>query len=120
MAQTTNERVRGVFDKSKDRGGGAAGPSSVVKAGGTTPTTPVALTGYDNEADMGCCGNWYSTLCRSTTESRLPKDFSEVVTCHEVPARFDLNGVNDAIEKVYNPADAAKIVALAYGDSSAV
>lgn len=115
MAQTTNERVRGVFTKSKDRGG-TAGPSSVVKAGSTPGTTPAALTGYDNEADIGCCGNWYGMVCGNTIESRLPRDFSKVVMCHEVPDKFDGSG---GIEKVYNPADAAKVVAVAYGNSSA-
>jgi len=109
MAQTTNERVRGVYTKSNDRG-------SIARAGGTTATTTAALTGYDNEADMGCCGNWFGMFCGTTTESRLPVDFSEVVMCHEVQEGFD---GNDGIQKLYNPGDAAKVVMYAYGDSSA-
>lgn len=57
VAQTTNERVRGVY-----RYGGAI-----------------------NTADDGCCYNWYHAFCSSRTPSRLPPDFSAVVVCEERP-----------------------------------
>mmetsp|Transcript_2995 Transcript_2995/g.7801 ORF Transcript_2995/g.7801 Transcript_2995/m.7801 type:complete len:185 (-) Transcript_2995:330-884(-) len=55
-AQTTNERVRGVY-----RYGGAV-----------------------NTADRGCPYNWYGALCGRRPSSRLPRNFSEVVRC--IPA----------------------------------
>lgn len=53
MAQTTNERVRGVYQYS----------------------------GTVNVADRGCLQNWSSALCDRPPPSRLPRDFSAVVTC---------------------------------------
>lgn len=54
VAQTTNERVRGVY-----RYGGAV-----------------------NAADQGCCRNWISAFCSQRPLSRLPPDFSAQVHCH--------------------------------------
>jgi len=54
LAQTTNERVRGVYQYS----------------------------GTVNTADRGCCNNWISALCGRTPPSRLPRDFSAAVTCY--------------------------------------
>lgn len=53
LAQTTNERVRGVY-----RYGGGV-----------------------NVADQGCCRNWVSALCSKRPVSRLPRDFSDTVVC---------------------------------------
>ena len=53
-AQTTNERVRGVF----------------------RPGT------LDNTSDQGCCKNWYSAFCTPCPTSRLPKDMSAEVICN--------------------------------------
>lgn len=52
-AQTTNERVRGVY-----RFGSA-----------------------ENAADRGCCRNWWTAFCSPLVSSRLPSDFSEPVMC---------------------------------------
>lgn len=51
VAQTTNERVRGVY-----RYGSAI-----------------------NTADQGCCLNWSDVFCRPLPVSRLPSDFSQLV-----------------------------------------
>jgi palmitoyltransferase ZDHHC9/14/18 len=51
VAQTTNERVRGVY-----------------RYGGTV-----------NTADKGCCRNWVSAFCSKRPVSKLPTDFSNVV-----------------------------------------
>ena len=51
IAQTTNERVRGVY-----RYGGVV-----------------------NAADDGCCHNWCNAFCTTRPPSRLPNDFSEIV-----------------------------------------
>jgi palmitoyltransferase ZDHHC9/14/18 len=51
VAQTTNERVRGVY-----RYGSAV-----------------------NTADKGCCRNWVSAFCSKRPVSRLPTDFSDIV-----------------------------------------
>jgi len=51
IAQTTNERVRGVY-----------------RYGGT-----------DNTADQGCCSNWCTALCSARPSSKLPADFSQTV-----------------------------------------
>lgn len=53
VAQTTNERVRGVY-----RYGGAV-----------------------NDADKGCCRNWFTALCKDRRVSQLPFDFSQTVMC---------------------------------------
>ena len=51
VAQTTNERVRGVYRFGQ----------------------------LENEADKGCCMNWYSATCHPCPVSRLPTDMSELV-----------------------------------------
>ena len=53
VAQTTNERVRGVYRFGQ----------------------------VDNDADRGCCTNWYTACCWPYPVSRLPKDMSEMVIC---------------------------------------
>jgi hypothetical protein len=56
VAQTTNERVRGVY-----------------RYGSTV-----------NSADQGCCRNWFHALCSTRPNSRLPRDFAEVIVCRPV------------------------------------
>eukprot|EP00521_Asterionellopsis_glacialis_P007439 CAMPEP_0195290462 /NCGR_PEP_ID=MMETSP0707-20130614/6316_1 /TAXON_ID=33640 /ORGANISM="Asterionellopsis glacialis, Strain CCMP134" /LENGTH=660 /DNA_ID=CAMNT_0040350593 /DNA_START=255 /DNA_END=2237 /DNA_ORIENTATION=+ len=51
IAQTTNERVRGVY-----------------RYGGNV-----------NTADQGCCFNWYTALLGKKPASKLPADFSQIV-----------------------------------------
>jgi hypothetical protein len=58
VAQTTNERVRGVYQ----------------------------YGGMHNPADEGCWRNWLGLCCAGVPESRLPRDFSEEVTLPPVPA----------------------------------
>ena len=36
--------------------------------------------GIENPSDEGCCRNWRGVLCKKTPRSKLPRDFSEVVT----------------------------------------
>ncbi|KAG7372899.1 DHHC palmitoyltransferase [Nitzschia inconspicua] len=53
VAQTTNERVRGVYRYGQ----------------------------VDNHADKGCCTNWYLAACKPIPVSRLPRDMSAMVVC---------------------------------------
>jgi hypothetical protein len=53
VAQTTNERVRGVYRFGQ----------------------------VENDADRGCCWNWYSAACTAIPVSRLPRDMSQMVIC---------------------------------------
>jgi hypothetical protein len=53
LAQTTNERVRNVYQ----------------------------YGGNVNEDNHGCWRNWGTALCSKRPPSRLPRDFSEMVTC---------------------------------------
>jgi hypothetical protein len=55
LAQTTNERVRGVYQ----------------------------YGGVENVDDLGCWRNWTSVMCRSKTVESLLPDFSEVATLPE-------------------------------------
>jgi hypothetical protein len=61
VSETTNERVRSVYD-------------SIV-----------------NPADRGIMRNWFSALCSPIPESRIPKDFSEIVDCCEARKARDLD-----------------------------
>jgi hypothetical protein len=54
IAQTTNERVRGVYRFGQ----------------------------VENDADRGCCRNWYDAACLPCPVSRLPRDMSESAVCH--------------------------------------
>ena len=56
LGQTTNERVRGVYQ----------------------------YGGVMNPADRGCWRNWMEMMWRKVPESRLPKDFSDVVDLKDV------------------------------------
>jgi hypothetical protein len=51
LAQTTNERVRNVYQHTV------------------------------NTDNHGCCANWIHALCSKRPSSLLPDDFSEIVTC---------------------------------------
>jgi hypothetical protein len=53
LAQTTNERVRNVFQYGHTQ----------------------------NDDDHGCIPNWSSVFCSTTPPSRIPHDFTEVVIC---------------------------------------
>ena len=57
LAQTTNERVRNVYQ----------------------------YGGNVNVDNHGCWRNWMATLCSKQPPSRLPRDFSEMVTCQYCP-----------------------------------
>lgn len=69
LAQTTNERVRGVFQ----------------------------YGGIINPADQGCWMNWLGLCCNEVPESKLPNDFSEEVKLPVRDINnYDLNGVVNA------------------------
>ncbi len=69
LAQTTNERVRGVFQ----------------------------YGGIVNPADEGCCRNWVGLCCNQIPASKLPTDFSEeVILPTRNLKNDDLNGVMNA------------------------
>jgi hypothetical protein len=53
VAQTTNERVRNVYQFGRNQ----------------------------NLDDHGCCRNWKYAFCSNRPPSRLPKDFTEMVVC---------------------------------------
>ena len=78
-AQTTNEKVRTVYDN---------------LAGG-------------NPADNGLFANWIRTFCSPVPESRLPRDFGEVVVC---PGYGDGSGVGKDGENVWDADKAANAV----------
>lgn len=86
VAQTTNERVRGVY-----RFGQA-----------------------DNEADMGCCMNWYAASCYPCPVSRLPTDMSEqVIADYENRPEYVWNGDEEGGNERANQPTAAKRSAAA-------
>jgi hypothetical protein len=64
VAQTTNERVRGVYRY-----------ASAV-----------------NAADQGFCRNWWNALCSTQSPSMLPKDFSQMVICSECSPESEWSG----------------------------
>jgi hypothetical protein len=57
LAQTTNERVRNVYQYGHTR----------------------------NVDDEGCCKNWWTAICSELPPSLLPDDFSDEVTCEFCP-----------------------------------
>ncbi len=71
LGQTTYERVRGVF-----------------QYGGVT-----------NPADRGCWRNWMEIMCRKIPESRLPKDFSDVVDLNNATSSSNSLRRGDASEE---------------------
>ena len=66
--QTTNEKVRGVYDS------------------------------LGNPANQGCLQNWAGAICREVPESRIPKDFSENVDCRRArKSRDGDDGVRETV-----------------------
>ncbi len=102
IGQTTNERVRAVYDE------------------------------LDNPADLGLFKNWWTALCSTIPESRIPDDFSEIVDCCEArkerdaKKQSDQNGSNDNInavgdeETVYNSNMAAEAVSQAVASKGGI
>lgn len=74
LAQTTNERVRGVFQ----------------------------YGGIINPADEGCWNNWMGLCCNPVPESLLPKDFSEEVVLPTTTATTRISSNNDDPKGVRN------------------
>ena len=64
VAQTTNERVRGVYRFGQ----------------------------VDNDADRGCCLNWYTACCWPYPVSRLPNDMSAEVICEYTEPEVEWTG----------------------------
>ena len=97
IGQTTNEKVRGVYDA------------------------------QENPANKGIIKNWYGALCSEIPESRIPRDFSEYIDCERgrteresalIDSQDHMNARPDkksgAIsESVYNSVQAAEAVAAA-------
>lgn len=80
IAQTTNERVRNVYRAS--RGFSLCGRKSTTSSSSTAEDhSNNSMTGADNEADQGCCPNWYRSFCSPVPVSRLPPDMSATVVC---------------------------------------
>jgi hypothetical protein len=71
IAQTTNERVRNVY-RSRFTFCGSKEYSAESES---------SLTGLHNDADSGCCLNWYRSCCSPVPVSRLPADMSALVEC---------------------------------------
>jgi len=83
IGQTTNERVRGVYDV------------------------------LQNPGDKGIARNWFGALCSEIPESRIPKDFSQVVECRKGREERDGRGrdIEGSGETVYNSVLAGEAVA---------
>jgi hypothetical protein len=80
-AQTTNERVRGVY-----------------RAGSV-----------DNAADKGCYSNWCTAFCEPWAVSRLPRDMSDSVQCHyEGNETFWDSEAHSGAEPPLSPLEAAE------------
>ena len=73
IAQTTNEKVRNVYRHDNNN-------NTCLSCGASSDTT-TSMTGADNEADHGCCVNWYQAFCKPIPLSRLPPDMSANVVC---------------------------------------
>jgi hypothetical protein len=83
LGQTTNERVRGVYET------------------------------LENPANKGCFNNWYEAICSKIPPSRIPRDFSEIVDCRKGRAERDGNDVEENVETVYNSIQASEAVSRA-------
>ena len=81
IAQTTNEKVRNVYRSNNNNSSCLAccGPSDTTSSSSTTNNA--SMTGADNDADRGCCINWYQAFCTPLPLSRLPPDMSAKVIC---------------------------------------
>jgi hypothetical protein len=80
IAQTTNERVRNVY-RANSHGFSLCGKSSQQQQQQQQEGQDPSITGADNEADLGCCPNWYRAFCSPVPVSRLPSDMSATVVC---------------------------------------
>ena len=86
LGQTTNERVRGVYGSSSTSCGNICVGSGNANINSGHGNCNQALT---NPANEGCWRwrNWSHVLCcRRVPESKIPRDFSEMVYCE--PARL--------------------------------
>jgi len=83
IGQTTNERVRGVYDA------------------------------LENPANKGAATNWFGALCSEIPESRIPRDFSKIVDCRVVRANSDEEDMEGSGETVYNSMLASEAVSAA-------
>lgn len=93
IAQTTNERVRGVY----------------------------RLGQVENAADRGCVKNWYTAACIPCPVSRLPRDMSaQVIADYENRPEHVWNGDDDGGEggKTKAPVAAAPAVTSSNGNGS--
>mmetsp|Transcript_3511 Transcript_3511/g.6649 ORF Transcript_3511/g.6649 Transcript_3511/m.6649 type:complete len:558 (-) Transcript_3511:2215-3888(-) len=84
LAQTTNERVRGVYEA------------------------------LENPANKGCIRNWFDALFGEIPQSRIPRDFSEIVDCQR--GRANRDGCEQGefgTETMYNSIQAADAVSAA-------
>ena len=71
IAQTTNEKVRNVYRHNTNN----------TCCGSSDAANTPSITGADNDADRGCCLNWYRAFCAPIPLSRLPPDMSAKVVC---------------------------------------
>lgn len=84
LAQTTNERVRGVYEA------------------------------LENPANKGCIRNWFDALFGEIPQSRIPRDFSEIVDCQRGRANRDGCEQGEFLtETMYNSIHAADAVSAA-------
>jgi DHHC palmitoyltransferase len=89
VAQTTNERVRGVFRY------GAPGRQTPAFTSASSASIMLEDSSSSqssrNEADHGCCRNWIKACCGRIPPSRLPPDFSLMV---HSPYRYEDDSKN--------------------------
>jgi palmitoyltransferase ZDHHC9/14/18 len=90
LAQTTNERVRGVYEA------------------------------LENPANRGCIRNWLEALFSEIPQSRIPRDFSEIVDCQSGRANRDGCQGEFLGETVYNSIQAAEAVSAAVAKSNGI
>lgn len=97
ISQTTNERVRNVYRASssinrrrryfswcgKPPSGSTEEAAEEQQQNGQQQQNSggSSITGAENEADQGCCPNWYKAFCSPIPVSRLPRDMSATVIC---------------------------------------
>lgn len=91
VAQTTNERVRGVY-RYTGAGGGTNAAAAATYNNATTNATGNhhnSTTSNNavlvNPADKGCLGNWNQAFCSPIPPTRLPYDFSQMVVADGTP-----------------------------------
>jgi hypothetical protein len=64
----------------------------------------------ENPANKGVARNWFGALCSEIPESRIPRDFSQIVDCRVGRDGREIEGSG---ETVYNSVLAAEAVAAA-------